>query len=222
MAFFEGLGVPLKTERGNRVFPVSDQATDIVDALVGFAKDGGAKIFTGQAAKEVLAENGQVTGVLLESGEAIPCARAVIATGGKSYPLTGSTGDGYRMAQLLGHTIAPIKPSMIPIVAKEGYCAAMMGLSLRNVTLKVLDSGKKKPVFEELGEMLFTHFGVSGPLVLSGIQPHDRGPLPLPDGDRPEAGPHRPAAGCTAAAGTLRKTATGTSPTPWMPSCPGR
>ena len=146
MAFFEGLGVPLKTERGNRVFPVSDQATDIVDALVGFAKDGGAKIFTGQAAKEVLAENGQVTGVLLESGEAIPCARAVIATGGKSYPLTGSTGDGYRMAQLLGHTIAPIKPSLIPIVAKEGYCAAMMGLSLRNVTLKVLDSGKKKPV----------------------------------------------------------------------------
>lgn len=102
--------------------------------------------------------------MLLESGEAIPCARAVIATGGKSYPLTGSTGDGYRMAQLLGHTIAPIKPSLIPIVAKEGYCAAMMGLSLRNVTLKVLDSGKKKPVFEELGEMLFTHFGVSGPL----------------------------------------------------------
>ena len=167
MAFFEGLGVPLKTERGNRVFPVSDQATDIVDALVGFAKDGGAKIFTGQAAKEVLAENGQVTGVLLESGEVIPCTRAVIATGGKSYPLTGSTGDGYRMAQQLGHTIAPIKPSLIPIVAKEGYCAAMMGLSLRNVTLKVLDSGKKKPVFEELGEMLFTHFGVSGPLVLS-------------------------------------------------------
>lgn len=106
--------------------------------------------------------------MLLESGEVIPCTRAVIATGGKSYPPhrlhRGWIPDG----QQLGHTIAPIKPSLIPIVAKEGYCAAMMGLSLRNVTLKVLDSGKKKPVFEELGEMLFTHFGVSGPLVLSG------------------------------------------------------
>lgn len=168
MAFFEGLGVPLKTERGNRVFPVSDQATDIVDALVGFAKDGGAKIFTGASAKAVLSEEGRVTGVLLETGETLSCGRAVIATGGKSYPLTGSTGDGYRMAEALGHTITPIKPSLIPIVARESYCGEMMGLSLRNVTLKVFDEKKKsKPVYEELGEMLFTHFGVSGPLVLS-------------------------------------------------------
>lgn len=126
------------------------------------------------------------------------------------------------MAQLLGHTIAPIKPSLIPIVAKEGYCAAMMGLSLRNVTLKVLDSGKKKPVFEELGEMLFTHFGVSGPLVLSASS-HMTGDLSRYRMEIDlKPGLTAQQLDATAAAGTLRKTATGTSPTPWMPSCPGR
>ena len=139
-AFFESLGVPLKTERGNRVFPVSDKAADIVDALVNAAKRGGAKIINA-AAEKILAENGAVTGVLLKGGEVLPADGVILATGGMSYPLTGSTGDG--------------------------YCAQMQGFSLKNVTLSVYEEGKKKPVFRELGEMLFTHFGISGPLVLS-------------------------------------------------------
>lgn len=166
MALFESLGVKLKTERGNRVFPVSDKAVEIVDALVKFAKSGGAKIVQGQA-KEVLTQDRKVTGVLLEDGRVLPAQAVMIATGGLSYPLTGSTGDGYRMAEKLGHRVVPARPSLVPIVVKEPWCAQLMGLSLRNVTLSLKEQGKSKPIFSELGEMLFTHFGVSGPLVLS-------------------------------------------------------
>lgn len=164
MEFFEREGVPLKVERGNRVFPVSDRAYDIVDALFGKMKKLGVSIVTARVTK-VCAENGAVTGITTESGF-IPARAVIIATGGLSYPVTGSTGDGYKFAQALGHTVTPIKPSLVPLETPGG-CAEMMGLSLKNVTLTVREAGKKKPVFSEMGEMLFTHFGLSGPLVLS-------------------------------------------------------
>ena len=166
MAFFEGLGVPLKVERGNRVFPVSDKAVDIVDALVSFARGNGAKLITGRCTSLSI-EDGRVRGVVLEDGTALSAPAVVIATGGMSYPLTGSTGDGYTLARQAGHEIVEPRPSLVPILTAEPFCSAMMGLSLRNVTLTLTDRKKKKPVFQELGEMLFTHFGVSGPLVLS-------------------------------------------------------
>ncbi|MEE1055533.1 MAG: aminoacetone oxidase family FAD-binding enzyme, partial [Acutalibacteraceae bacterium] len=159
-------GVPLKTERGNRVFPQSDKAVDIVDALVNAVKRSGAKIINGTVSS-VKAENGTVTGVKLENGDFIPCDSAVLATGGASYPLTGSTGDGYRIAKDLGHTVTELKPSLVPLECHEGFCTKLSGLSLKNVTLSIFESGKKKPIFKEMGEMLFTHFGISGPLVLS-------------------------------------------------------
>ena len=166
MSFFESVGVPLKTERGNRVFPVSDKAVDIVDALVKTAKSGGAKIIGGQA-EEIMARDGVVTGVKLSNGQILEADSVILATGGMSYPLTGSTGDGYKMAQKLGHTVTELKPSLVPLNIHEGFCTNLSGLSLKNVTFSVFENGKKKPIFSEMGEMLFTHFGVSGPLVLS-------------------------------------------------------
>ena len=164
MALFEQLGVPLKTERGDRVFPVSDRAADVADALVRLC--GEQNIRTNTRVKEVLAREGEVRGLLLEDGRELPARRVVLATGGLSYPATGSTGDGYRMAAALGHTVVPPRPALVPLVTRERWCGELMGLSLRNVTL-TLYSPAGKVLFRELGEMLFTHFGVSGPLVLS-------------------------------------------------------
>ena len=166
MELFEKLGVPLKTERGNRVFPISDKACDIVDALVKGVKSNGVKIIHNRV-KRVLIDGGNVTGVELDDGETIPADSVIIATGGKSYPLTGSTGDGYIMAAELGHTVKEIRPSLVPLEIHEGFCTKLSGLSLKNVTLSVYEGEKSKPIFSELGEMLFTHFGISGPLVLS-------------------------------------------------------
>ena len=166
ISFFETAGVPLKTERGNRVFPVSDKAVDIVDSLVKTAKSGGTKFINATAA-EILAENGSVAGVKLTDGRVISADSVILATGGMSYPLTGSTGDGYKMAQKLGHTVTELKPSLVPLCIHEGFCTKIAGLSLKNVTLSIFETGKKKPLFSEMGEMLFTHFGISGPLVLS-------------------------------------------------------
>ena len=164
MEFFENLGVRLKTERGNRVFPVSDRAADIVDALSAFAKGAGARYQKGRVEKILSGAEG-VEAVVLADGETIACTDVIVATGGESYPGTGSTGDGYRLARMLGHEVTRIRPSLIPIETEDSFCKEMQGLSLRNVTLTVT-KGKKK-IFSELGEMLFTHFGVSGPLVLS-------------------------------------------------------
>lgn len=166
MDFFKTAGVPLKTERGNRVFPRSERAVDIVDALVNSAKKERINILQGQA-RSIKTYNGAVCGVELQDGRVIDADSVILATGGASYPVTGSTGDGYRMAKELGHTVTELKPSLVPLCCHEGFCSRLSGLSLKNVTLSVFESGKKKPVFKEMGEMLFTHFGISGPLVLS-------------------------------------------------------
>lgn len=163
IGFFEELGVPLKTERGNRVFPVSDNANDIADALEHEMKRLGVRIINGRVTK-ILTENGEISGVRA-NGEDYRSRSVLIACGGKSYPATGSTGDGYKLAAALGHTVTELKPSLVPLVSPDKFCAEMMGLSLRNVTLILYDG--KKEIFSELGEMLFTHFGVSGPLALS-------------------------------------------------------
>jgi predicted Rossmann fold flavoprotein len=163
MEKFESLGVPLKTERGNRVFPVSDNANDIADALAEAAQRAGAKIEHSRALG-VIVQDGAVIGVRTQTG-AISCGSAVICTGGLSYPLTGSTGDGYRMARELGHTVTPTMASLVPLESGDDWCAEMQGFAPRNVTLSAFEDDKL--IYRELGEMLFTHFGVSGPLVLS-------------------------------------------------------
>lgn len=163
MELFEGFGVPLKTERGNRVFPVSDKAADIVSALDRNLKKNGVRIIK-EKVTDIIVVDGVCKGVVA-GGKQYFSQSVLLATGGKSYPLTGSDGSGYVLAEKAGHTVTPLEPSLVPIVCSERYCADMMGLSLRNVTLSLYD-GKKK-IYSELGEMLFTHFGVSGPLVLS-------------------------------------------------------
>lgn len=164
MNFFEELGVPLKTERGKRVFPVSDKADDIADALGKALKKAGVRIIH-ESVKHILTDDNICTGVITSDGKEYNAQSVLLATGGKSYPLTGSTGDGYIMAKELGHTVTNIYPSLVPLVIKEKFCSDMMGLSLRNVALKLFDQNKL--IFSEQGEMLFTHFGVSGPLILS-------------------------------------------------------
>lgn len=166
MAFFERLGLALKTERGNRVFPVSDRSADVAAALIRYAKEQGAHLETARV-KELILENGAVKGVTTHEGKTYYAPSVIVATGGLSYPGTGSTGDGYRFAMQAGHTIMPTEPALIPIVTNEDWCKRAMGLSLKNVTLSVVDVKRDKTVFSELGEMLFTHFGISGPLVLS-------------------------------------------------------
>lgn len=163
MDFFEGLGVPLKTERGRRVFPQSDKAGDIAGALAGLCRNNGVRVLR-EKALGVKAGPGGVEAVEAADGE-IACRNAVVCTGGLSYPGTGSNGDGYAIARSLGHTITPCRPSLVPLESPDAFCREMQGFSLRNVALSAFEDGKL--VYKELGEMLFTHFGVSGPLVLS-------------------------------------------------------
>lgn len=163
MAWFEGLGVPLKVERGNRVFPVSDRAGDVAGALIRDMERSGVRVLQ-TAAQDLCVEDGAVTGVETPMGR-IDCRNAVICTGGLSYPATGSTGDGHRLARGAGHTIVPCRPSLVPLESPDGYCADMQGFSLKNVTLTAFEDDKR--IYRDLGEMMFTHFGVTGPLVLS-------------------------------------------------------
>ena len=165
MAFFEKLGVPLKTERGNRVFPVSDSAFDISAALERRLKALKVQVLRDRASALKI-EDGAVCGVVGERGR-YSAQAVVLATGGVSYPATGSTGDGYVLARQAGHTVVPLRPSLVPLVAKGTDCSEMMGLSLKNTAIRVLDTQKKKEVYSDFGEMLFTHFGVSGPMILS-------------------------------------------------------
>ena len=163
-AFFEKRGVALKVERGGRVFPVSDKAADVVDALFLSLRRSGVELLEDRA-EELLVEDGAVCGVRGEHGT-IRSKAVVLATGGASYPLTGSTGDGYAMVEKVGHTIVPPQPSLVPLEAAGADCRRMQGLSLRNVAIRDKNQ-KKKVVYAEQGEMLFTHFGVTGPLILS-------------------------------------------------------
>ena len=165
MQYFESLGVPLKTERGNRVFPVSDKSCDIVNAIVADAKRKGVR-FIYEKVSEILTENGTVTGVKCSS-KTYGFDRVILATGGMSYPATGSTGDGYRFARALGHTVTPVSPSLVPMETEERWPKEAMGLSLKNVSLTVIDTANGKKIYDDFGEMLFTHFGVSGPRILS-------------------------------------------------------
>lgn len=164
--FFENRGVPLKTERGNRVFPISDRSVDIVDCLHNFVDESNCKIIN-EDVKSLIIENGYACGVVTTAGNKFRCDKVVVATGGKSYPLTGSTGQGYVLARQAGHTIVAPKPSLVPIVSKNSWCKELQGLSLKNVSLSVNGKDNDKTIYSDFGEMLFTHFGVSGPIVLS-------------------------------------------------------
>ena len=159
------LNIPVKLERGNRYFPVSDKAKDVVDALE--KELSGVEIVTNTSATEIITKNNEAIGVKTNKGDFF-ADKIILATGGKSYPLTGSTGDGYEMAKKLGHTITKIKPALVPLVAKKEskiQCQQMQGLSLRNVGLKLFNNNKL--IYEDFGEMLFTHYGVTGPIILS-------------------------------------------------------
>ena len=176
--FFEKAGVPVKNERGNRIFPVSDHSSDVIAALSRVLREKGVEVnlhtevekilyapYTGADAGEKKAPRQVVTGVQLKNGKKIEADSVVLATGGFSYKATGSTGDGYRFAEEMGHTITEIRPSLVPFNTKEEYVKEMQGLALKNVNVRIMRDGKL--LYDEFGEMLFTHFGVSGPLILS-------------------------------------------------------
>ena len=177
MDLMEQLGVPLKVERGNRVYPVSDHASDVTNALRRELERMGVEIRYGARVEHLILTDSACRGAVLESGERIPADAVILCTGGASYPLTGSTGDGYALAQEAGHSVQKPLPALVPIETKESWPSTLSGLSLKNVALRAWKSGgkKKKYFFDEQGEMLFTHFGVSGPLVLtlSSYMPED-------------------------------------------------
>lgn len=164
IALMEDLGVPTKIERGNRVFPVSDKSVDVVDALVKYAKDSGAQIIQGNVKAFEFCDD-RISAVVLDDKSEVECDSVAICTGGKSYPLTGSTGDGYRLASSAGHTVTDITPSLVPLVISNNFITKLQGLSLKNIAIKVLKADKE--VYSDFGEMIFTHFGVSGPVILS-------------------------------------------------------
>lgn len=164
MALLQDMGVETKIERGNRVFPVSDKAVDIVDALVKNAKQSGAKFVQG-CVDSFNTENGVIKSVNLENGDVIEGDAFAICTGGKSYASTGSDGIGYELAKSVGHTVTPLKPSLVSLIASNGFIPDLQGLSLRNISIKLLDG--EKEIYSDFGEMLFTHYGVSGPVILS-------------------------------------------------------
>jgi len=163
--FFEALGVETKIERGNRVFPLSDHSSDVINAMQKEMKRLGVSVYLYTKVKDILCEDGKFKGILLADGDIVNGDVCFVATGGYSYQTTGSTGDGYRFAQQLGHKIEELSPSLVPMLVKEWYAKELQGLSLRNVNVRIFQD--KKKVYEEFGEMLFTHYGVSGPIILS-------------------------------------------------------
>lgn len=165
IAFFEELGVRTKVERGDRVFPESDHSSDVIRALEREMEHQGVQVYLKSPVKRLQIEDGKVTGIVLQSGQKIAGDACIVATGGLSYPITGSTGDGFEFAKKAGHKVTECLPSLVPMEAEESWVSELMGLSLRNVTVQIYD-GKKK-LYDDFGEMLFTHYGVSGPLVLS-------------------------------------------------------
>lgn len=165
--FFNKLGVKTKVERGGRVFPVSDSAIDVVNALKNKLKKKNVKIKYNSRVVEIITEKEKISGVKLENGTEIACDKCIIATGGKSYSSTGSTGDGYILLEKLGHSIKEIKPGLVPLKSEDKICKELQGLSLRNVKVSLIDKTNDKILYSEFGEMMFSHFGVTGPVILS-------------------------------------------------------
>jgi len=166
IGFFNELGLKTKVERGGRVFPVSDSSKDVMHALQVFLNNSNVKVMTETAVKKILTEGNKVNGVECLNGRVIEADSVILAVGGMSYPGTGSTGDGYEMARALGHTITPLKPSLVPLIAKEPWIKDLQGLSLKNIEV-TFKNAKGKDIYTDFGEMIFTHFGVSGPVILS-------------------------------------------------------
>ena len=167
--FLKENGLEVKQERGNRIFPVTDRAQSVVDCFVKeIKKYPNIEIKLNTEVKEICTQNGVVTGVKIENGKNINAEKVILATGGKSYPVTGSNGDGYKIAEKLGHTINKPVGSLVPLTAETKLCQSLQGLSLRNVKILMRDTKNNKTIYEDFGEMLFTHFGVSGPIILSG------------------------------------------------------
>lgn len=162
--FFENHGVKTKVERGARVFPVSDKSSDVAAALRRYMTDNNVEIVTDRV-DEICAENGAITGVMCKRRGFVPCAAVILATGGISYPVTGSTGDGYTFAENLGHTITPLRPSLVPVTVAQSV-EELSGLSLKNIAIDVKNS-KGKSIYRDFGEMMFAHFGLTGPVILS-------------------------------------------------------
>jgi len=158
-------GIKTKVERGGRIFPVSDKSQDVLNVLLKILKDLNVKILTNREVKKIIVNEGTVKGVELNTKEEINADKVILATGGKSYPVCGSTGDGYKLAEELGHAITDLKPSLIPLISNNEECGRLQGLSLRNVAIKLKDNNKV--IYQDFGEMLFTHYGVSGPVILS-------------------------------------------------------
>ena len=166
--FLDKQGVKVKEERGNRFFPVSNHSQDVLNAFINKLHELNVEIKTNSSVNKIIVEDNKVIGVELESGEKLKANKVILASGGRSYPLTGSTGDGYKLAEDLGHTVTKIKPSLVPLTVKEyDICRQMQGLSLRNVEITIIDASKNKKIYTDFGEMLLTHFGVSGPTILS-------------------------------------------------------
>lgn len=166
--FLRKQGLEVKEERGNRVFPVTDKSIDVLNCFINRIKELNIKYKLHTKVEKILIKNYEILGVRTDK-EIIQTDKVILATGGKSYPLTGSTGDGYKIASELGHTIMPIKPSLVPLeVYEKEECKSLQGLSLRNIGIKFIDTTKNKVIYEDFGEMIFTHFGISGPIILSG------------------------------------------------------
>ena len=166
--FLKKQGLEVKEERGNRIFPVTDKSIDVLECFIKRIKELNIQYKLNTTVEKIWVQNGKVTSVRTDK-EMIKADKVILATGGKSYPLTGSTGDGYKIAKALGHTITPIKPSLVPLeVYEKEECKKLQGLSLRNVGIKFIDTDEKKIIYEDFGEMIFTHFGISGPTILSG------------------------------------------------------
>ncbi len=164
--FFNKKGLRTKVERGGRVFPESDSSRDVLNTLMDFLKSNGVKINTEATVTEILAQDNKVTGVRLSDGSIIEAESVILAVGGMSYPGTGSTGDGYDMVRKLGHTVTPLKPSLVPLITREEWIRDLQGLSLKNVSVSFRNRNGKE-IYNDFGEMIFTHFGVSGPVILS-------------------------------------------------------
>lgn len=166
--FLKKEGLEVKEERGSRIFPITDKSVDVLNCFTKRIKELNIQYKLNTTVEKILVQNGQVVSVRTNN-EMIKTDKVILATGGKSYPFTGSTGDGYRIAKALGHTIMPIKPSLVPLeIYEKEECKKLQGLSLKNIGIKIIDTDKKKVIYEDFGEMIFTHFGISGPTILSG------------------------------------------------------